>query len=68
MRKTWGAQLESGDPFHNPNLLFGLDYLEIPSTPRREKPWRLAGRPAPSAGQSQPFGNEIEPRSIISSA
>ena len=68
MQKTWSAQLQSGDPFHNPNLLFDWDHLEIPSTPRLEKPWRLAGQPAPSAGQSPPFGNEIEPRSIISSA
>ncbi len=40
MRDTWGSILESADPFHNTNLLFGWDYLEIPSVPRRERPWR----------------------------
>ena len=39
MRKTWGSLLETADPFHNPNLLFHWDYQEIPSTPRRRKPW-----------------------------
>jgi O-antigen biosynthesis protein len=40
LRKTWGALLASADPFHNPNLRFTWDYLEVPSAPRREKPWR----------------------------
>jgi O-antigen biosynthesis protein len=40
LRQTWGAMLESADPFHNPNLLFHPDYFETPSSPRREKPWR----------------------------
>ena len=40
MRKTWGSLLQSADPFHNPNLLFASDHLEVPSAPRREKPWR----------------------------
>jgi len=39
MCKTWGSLLETADPFHNPNLLFHWDYQEIPSTPRRRKPW-----------------------------
>jgi len=39
MRKTWGPLLESADPFHNPNMLFHPDYHEIPSSPRRRKPW-----------------------------
>ena len=39
MRNTWGSLMESADPFHNPNLLFAGDYFEIPSLPRREKPW-----------------------------
>jgi O-antigen biosynthesis protein len=39
MCKTRGSLLERGDPFHNPNLLFHWDYQEIPSTPRRRKPW-----------------------------
>jgi hypothetical protein len=39
MCKTRGSLLERGDPFHNPNLLFDWDYQEIPSTPRRRKPW-----------------------------
>jgi O-antigen biosynthesis protein len=44
MQQTWGAILESGDPFHNPNLLFDWDRLEIPARPRREKPWRAFAR------------------------
>ena len=40
LQKTWGSLLESADPFHNPNLLFGWEYFEVPSAPRREKPWR----------------------------
>ncbi len=39
MCKTRRSLLETGDPFHNPNLLFHWDYQEIPSTPRRQKPW-----------------------------
>jgi hypothetical protein len=39
MRKTWGALMESDDPFHNPNVLFGWEGFEVPSAPRREKPW-----------------------------
>jgi O-antigen biosynthesis protein len=39
MCKTRGSLLETGDPFQNPNLLFHWDYQEIPSTPRRRKPW-----------------------------
>ena len=39
MRNTWGSLVESADPFHNPNLLFAGDYFEIPSLPRRKKPW-----------------------------
>jgi O-antigen biosynthesis protein len=38
-RKTWSA--ESSDPFHNPNLRFTCDDLEVPSAPRREKTWRF---------------------------
>jgi hypothetical protein len=39
MCKTRGSLLETGDPFHNPNVLFHSDYHEIPSTPRRLRPW-----------------------------
>jgi hypothetical protein len=46
MHQTWGAMLEAGDPFHNPNLLFEWDHLEMPSAPRRLKPWRPVFRPA----------------------
>jgi O-antigen biosynthesis protein len=49
MHKTWGAMLEAGDPFHNPNLLFEWDHLEIPAAPRRAKPWRTVGQPASKA-------------------
>jgi FkbM family methyltransferase len=44
MHQTWGAMLESGDPFHNPNLVFEWDHLEIPAAPRRLKPWRTGAR------------------------
>jgi O-antigen biosynthesis protein len=47
MHRTWGDMLDNGDPFHNPNLLFHWDHLEIPSEPRRKKPWR-----SPSTSQS----------------
>jgi hypothetical protein len=39
MRNVWRQVLEAGDPFHNPNLLFRSDTVEIPSVPRRIKPW-----------------------------
>ena len=44
MHQTWGAMLEAGDPFHNPNLLFEWDHLELPSAPRRLMTWRIEGR------------------------
>ena len=46
MHQSWGAMLEAGDPFQNPNLLFEGDHLEIPSAPRRLKAWRIASRSA----------------------
>jgi GT2 family glycosyltransferase len=39
LRAKWKGLLENEDPFHNPNLLFKWDHLEIPSSPRRQKPW-----------------------------
>jgi hypothetical protein len=42
VHQTWGAMLDAGDPFHNPNLLFEWDHLEIPSAPRRLKAWHTA--------------------------
>jgi GT2 family glycosyltransferase len=39
MQNAWGSLLESGDPFHNPNLLFAWEYFAVPSGLRREKPW-----------------------------
>jgi GT2 family glycosyltransferase len=36
---TWEHLLDSGDPFHNPNLLFSWHGFEIPSSPRRQRPW-----------------------------
>jgi O-antigen biosynthesis protein len=39
MRNAWGSLVETADPFHNPNLLFAEDHFEIPSLPRRVKPW-----------------------------
>jgi hypothetical protein len=38
--------LAAGDPFHNPNLLFEWDHLEIPSAARRLKAWRTTFQPA----------------------
>lgn len=40
MRRTWGSLLDTEDPFHNPNLLFTDRHVEIPSAPRRTKPWK----------------------------
>jgi GT2 family glycosyltransferase len=40
MQESWGSLMESADPFYNPNLLFAGEYFEVPSTPRRRKPWR----------------------------
>jgi GT2 family glycosyltransferase len=48
LRQTWGEALEANDPFHNPNLLFSWDHFEVPSAPRRQKPWRMSPR-SPSA-------------------
>ena len=39
LRRVWGSLLESADPYHNPNVLFHPHFHEIPSTPRRAKPW-----------------------------
>ena len=39
LRRKWKGFLENDDPFHNPNLLFNWEHLEIPSYPRRIKPW-----------------------------
>jgi hypothetical protein len=54
MHQTWGAVLEAGDPFHNPNLLFDWDNLEIPSAPRRPKPWHTVGQAASKTDQDSP--------------
>ena len=40
MHTACGSLMESADPFHNPNLRVAGYYFEIPSSPRREKPWR----------------------------
>ncbi|MBV9492522.1 MAG: DUF4214 domain-containing protein [Verrucomicrobia bacterium] len=44
MRRRWGSLLRSSDPFHNPNLLFSWDGLEVPSVPRRPRPWNHVSR------------------------
>jgi O-antigen biosynthesis protein len=58
MRKTWGSQLESGDPFHNPNVLFHWEYHEIPSTSRRRKPWHYIVEEVSNLNQYFPPGND----------
>jgi GT2 family glycosyltransferase len=58
MRKTWGTLMESSDPFHNPNLLFAPDYFEIPSSPRRQKPWISVSRQIPNLKQNIPLAQE----------
>ena len=40
MHTIWGAKLHSEDPFHNPNLIFCGAQVEIPSSPRQQRPWR----------------------------
>jgi O-antigen biosynthesis protein len=39
MRETWGMMLDCHDPFHNPNIRFAGPLTEIPSLPRRRRPW-----------------------------
>jgi GT2 family glycosyltransferase len=39
MKRTWASLMESGDCFHNPNILFTWNAFEVPSTPRGERPW-----------------------------
>jgi len=34
-RSKWGNLVETGDPFNNPNLLFGWDNVSIPVFPPR---------------------------------
>jgi GT2 family glycosyltransferase len=41
LMRNWGSILDSGDPFHNPNLLLTGSHIEIPSVPRRRKPWHF---------------------------
>ena len=68
MRNGWGSLLETADPFHNPNLLFAEDHFEIPSLPRREKPWHpvfeqvfnLKQSFRPSAGHCQMHNSMTE--------
>ena len=57
MCKTWGSLLETPDPFHNPNVLFHSDYHEIPSTPRRLKPWHYIVEPVLSLYRYFPLSN-----------
>jgi O-antigen biosynthesis protein len=41
MKKTWLSLVDTGDPFHNPNLLLshGCNEREILSPPRRKQTW-----------------------------
>jgi GT2 family glycosyltransferase len=43
----WGPILDSGDPFHNQNLLCGDDDSEILCAPNRQKPWHVPTWPEP---------------------
>jgi hypothetical protein len=38
LRSRWGRLLDE-DPYHNPNLLFAFDHLEVPSVPREKRSW-----------------------------
>jgi GT2 family glycosyltransferase len=38
LRSRWGRLLDE-DPYHNPNLLFAWDRLEVPSIPREKRSW-----------------------------
>jgi O-antigen biosynthesis protein len=40
LQQTWTTLMRGQDPFHNPNLLFTWDHFEMPSPPRRLKPWK----------------------------
>ena len=39
MRARWGRLLDE-DPQHNPNLRFHWHGFELPSAPRRQRPWQ----------------------------
>jgi GT2 family glycosyltransferase len=41
LQETWGPLMDSSDPFDNPNLLFAWNKFEVPTPPRRPKPWLL---------------------------
>jgi GT2 family glycosyltransferase len=58
MCQTWGSLLETADPFHNPNVLFHSDYHEIPSTPRRLRPWHYIVEPVLNLFRYFPLSNE----------
>jgi hypothetical protein len=56
MHQTWGTKLDGGDPYHNSNLLFDLDYLEISSAPRRLKPRRTGASSSGVTGVQEHAG------------
>ncbi len=53
LRSTWGDLLDS-DPFHNPNLLFHFEGCDVPSAPRRKKPWRFIVKHVPDLNRVFP--------------
>jgi GT2 family glycosyltransferase len=59
MRKWWRQSLEHSDPFHNPNVLFTSDAVEIPSAPRRIKPWYWTVEQIVKGHQHLPFSSDI---------
>jgi GT2 family glycosyltransferase len=61
LRKTWGSLLESEDPFHNPNLLFHPDYYEMPTSPRRPRPWHYVVDQVADLNRHFPLVNFTEP-------
>jgi len=50
-RATWGRLVDTEDPFHNPNLLFGWDETSIPAFPPRR-----ANRLGAPGRQNGPLG------------
>jgi O-antigen biosynthesis protein len=63
VRRLWGSLLESADPYHNPNVLFHPNNQEIPSVPRRTKPWYYLVEHIPNLVQYFPTMDDLTTKS-----
>jgi GT2 family glycosyltransferase/2-polyprenyl-3-methyl-5-hydroxy-6-metoxy-1,4-benzoquinol methylase len=64
MQRLWGMILEA-DPFHNPNLRFGFDFFELPSKPRRERPWCSVQKSAALGDTGAPAAERLARADIL---